>query len=253
MPDVAAYLAELSGRAEEIAEVVGVYVGGSYALGAYQPGLSDLDVAVVTRGPIAWPVKDALIASLRHEVLPCPARGLELVVYSAADAASTGVEPAFQLNLNSGAELPFRVDVEPDPAEGHWFAIDRAILRDHAVVLIGPPPTAVFGSIPRRLLLEVVADALSWHVHGTASTSDAVLNACRALRFAVAGDWSSKASAGWWALDYVTERGVVREALGARTGSRPPGELRTRAFVESVLEEIELVQALEARRLRTGA
>jgi hypothetical protein len=249
MPDVAAYLAELCRRAQATVEVVGVYAGGSYALGAYQPGRSDLDVAVVTPGPIAWPVKDALIASLRHDALPCPARGLELVVYSAGDAASTGVAPAFQLNLNTGSELPFRVDVEPDPAEGHWFAIDRAILRDHAVVLTGPPPQAVFGSIPRRLLLPVVAAALSWQLDGATSTSDAVLNACRALRFAVAGDWSSKASAGWWALDYVAERDVVRAALAARTGSAPPGEREARAFVESILDELELVQALGHARV----
>jgi hypothetical protein len=253
MAGVEAYLRELSGRAQETADVVGVYVGGSFALGAYQPGRSDLDVAVVTPGSIAWPVKDALIAELRHEALPCPARGLELVVYSAADAASTGIAPAFQLNLNTGAEMPFRVDVEPDPAEGHWFAIDRAILRDRAVVVVGPPPQAVFGAIPRRLLLTAIADALRWHLGGATSTSDAVLNGCRALRFAVAGDWSSKASAGWWALDYVADRDVVREALAARTGSRPPAEREARAFVEGVIEEIELVQALERRRLRARA
>ena len=253
MADVAAYLAELSLRAEAIAEVVGVYAGGSYALGAYQPGRSDLDVAVVTRGSIAWPVKDALVARLRHETFPCPASGLELVVYSAADAASTGVAPAFQLNLNTGAAMPFRADFEPDPAEGHWFAIDRAILHDHALVLTGPPTQAVFGSIPRRLLLTVVADALSWHIDGPTSTSDAVLNACRALRFAFSGGWSSKASAGWWALDYVAEREVVRAALAARTGSRPPGETAARAFVESVLEEVELVLALERRNVRAHA
>ena len=253
MPDVAAYLAELARRAEAAVEVVGAYAGGSYALGAYQPGSSDLDVAVVTRGPITATQKDELVADLRHETLPCPARGLELVVYSVADAASTGVAPAFQLNLNTGAAMPFRVDFEPDPAEGHWFAIDRAILRDHAVVLTGPPPQAVFGSIPRRLLLKVVVDALSWHLDGATSTSDTVLNACRGLRFAFTGGWSSKASAGWWALDYVAERDVVRAALAARTGSRPPVDSAARAFVESVLEEIELVLALERRGLRARA
>jgi len=253
MPDVAAYLAELSRRAEAAVDVVGVYGGGSYALGAYQPGSSDLDVAIVTRGAISPMQKDELVARLRHDALPCPARGLELVVYSVADAASTGVTPAFQLNLNTGAAMPFRVDFEPDPSEGHWFAIDRAILRDHGVALTGPPPQAVFGAIPRRLLLAVVADALRWHLAGATSTSDAVLNACRALRVAFSAGWSSKASAGWWALDYVAERDVVRAALAARTGSRPPGTHAARAFVESIIEEMELVLALERRGLRARA
>ena len=253
MADVAAYLAELTARVQSTVDVVGAYAGGSYALGAYQPGSSDLDVAVVTRRTLTPAEKEELVARLRHDVLPCPARGLELVVYSVDEAASTGVAPAFQLNLNTGAAMPFRVDFEPDPAEGHWFAIDRAILHDHAVVLTGPPPRAVFGSIPRRLLLTVIADALTWHMDGETSTSDAVLNACRALRFAFSGSWSSKVSAGWWALDYVAEREVVRGALAARTGSRPPARRESRAFVESVREEIELMHALERGRLNARA
>jgi len=253
MAEVAAYLTELCRRVQATVEVVGIYAGGSYALGAYQPGSSDLDVAGVTRGPLAQEEKDELVAQLRHEALPCPARRLEAVFYSATDAASTGVAPAYQLNLNTGAGTALHVDREPKPGEGFWFAIDRAILHDHGVALVGPPAQAVFGSIPRRLLLPVIADALSWHFEGATSTSDSVLNACRALRFAVSGDWSSKASAGWWALDYVGEREVVRQALAARTGGPQPTKRAAHAFLGSILEEIELVQALESRRVRAGA
>jgi aminoglycoside adenylyltransferase-like protein/nucleotidyltransferase-like protein len=236
------YLAELRRRVTEIVDVVGIYVGGSVALDAYQPGHSDLDVAVVTPGRLPWPVKDAFVTRLRHESLHCPARGLELVVYSAEDAASTGVAPAFQVNLNTGAGMRFRVDFEPDPAEANWFAVDRAILREHAVVLEGAPAGEVFGEVPRGLLLSVLADIVRWHTENGATTTDTVLNACRALRFATTGEWSSKTSAGWWALDHVGDREVVRAALAARTDGRPPGEAETRRLVAAVLDALDGTQ-----------
>jgi aminoglycoside adenylyltransferase-like protein/nucleotidyltransferase-like protein len=245
MAEAEVYLDELRRRVEEILDVVGVYVGGSVAFGAYQPGHSDLDVAVVTPGRLAWPVKDAFVTRLRHESLHCPTRGLELVVYSAEDAASTEITPAFQLNLNTGAGMRFRVDYEPVPTEANWFAIDRAILREHAVVLAGPPANEVFGEIPRRFMLSVLADVLRWHSETGAPTTDTVLNACRALRFAATSEWSSKTSAGWWALDHLGDRETVRAALAARTDGRPPGEAETRALVEAVLDEIDGIQTAD--------
>ena len=244
MGQVEAYLDELCRRAQTAVVTVGVYVGGSYALGAYAPGHSDLDVTAVTRGPLTRGEKGELVDLLRHDALPCPARRLELVVYSATEAASTGIAPAFQLNLNTGARGAFRVDFEPGEVEGFWFPIDRAVLREHAIALSGPPPRAVFGAIPRRRLLGVIAEALRWHLVGDASTADAVLNACRALRFAVSDEWVSKTAAGWWALDYVADLEVVRAALEARVGAKPPDRAKTHAFTASVLEEIELLGAL---------
>ena len=80
--------------------------------------------------PLAPATKQAIVERLRHEALPCPARGLELVVYPLATARAGGGEPGFELNLNTGADMGFRVDEAPGEIEGFWFAIDRAILRD---------------------------------------------------------------------------------------------------------------------------
>jgi predicted nucleotidyltransferase len=71
---------------------------GSWALGDYVPGVSDLDVAVVTDG--AAPDLDPV----RHAALPCPARKLELVVYSADQAAAPTRDLRFVLDLNTGPD-----------------------------------------------------------------------------------------------------------------------------------------------------
>ena len=206
------YLAELTRRLRDVLgdELLGVYAGGSYALGAYEPGRSDIDVTVVAAGPFARPAKQAIVARVRHEALPCPARGLELVVYPLATARSGRGEPGFELNLNTGAEMAFRVDERPGEIEGFWFALDRSILREHGCALAGPPPAELFAPIPRPTVLGLLAESVRWHRDSDIPLgSDVVLNTCRALRFTTEGTWSAKRVAGTWAAGEP----VVRAAL----------------------------------------
>jgi hypothetical protein len=239
---VDAYLAELAGRARSVLgeRLVGVYAGGSLALGAYEEGRSDLDVAVVVEGRLPRRVKESLVAAWRHESLPCPARGLELVVYSREAAGAPAVEADFELNLNTGRGMPFRADFEPDAAIGsHWFAIDRAILRERAVGVAGPPPREVFAEIPRSLLLPVVLESLRWHASGEALGDDAVLNACRALRYARTGSWSSKPEAGRWGLENgVGDAATIEAAFEARAGGSPVAHETAAAFVAAAAREV---------------
>src|SRR5215218_3799209 len=90
--DLDAYLAELARRLRELLgdDLLGVYAGGSYALGAYEPGRSDVDVTAVAAGPLAPASKRAVVERVRHEALACPARGLELVVYPLAATRAGG-------------------------------------------------------------------------------------------------------------------------------------------------------------------
>ena len=189
------YLAELTRRMQEILgdELLGVYAGGSYAFGAYEHGRSDVDVTAVVAGPLEDATKQQLIEALRHEALPCPARGLELVVYPLATAQAGGAEPGFELNLNTGAHMDFRADLEPGDIEGFWFAIDRSILREHGKPLHGPLPTEIFAPIARATIAPVLAESMRWH-RGDVST-DAVLNTARSQHFLDTGHWISKLEA----------------------------------------------------------
>jgi hypothetical protein len=208
-----AYLAELARRLRDVLgdDLVGVYAGGSYALGAYEPGRSDVDVTAVAAGPLAPDSKQRIVERIRHEALPCPARGLELVVYPLRTARGGGGEPGFELNLNTGARMPFRVDEAPRDIEGFWFAIDRAILREHGIPVLGPPPAEVFAPIPRATLLRLLGESVRWHrgEAGQPTAADAVLNTARALRFAADGTWAPKRAAVEWAA----AEPVVRAAL----------------------------------------
>ncbi len=221
--------------------MAGVYVGGSVALDAYTPGRSDVDVAIVVSDPLDGPTRAALVAALRHESLPCPARGLELVVYTLAATRRGGVEPGFELNLNTGATMGFHADAAPRPEGGdHWFAIDRSLLRSHGLALVGPPVADVFAPIPHAAMLPVVAASLAWHgLQGAGEADNTVLNACRALRFAREGVWSSKPAAGAWALGQVPPDAPVAAALEARDGGPPPDAAAVTAFLTWVIAEVD--------------
>ena len=240
--ELAPYLGDLVARARAVLgeRLVGVYAGGSVALGAYTHGSSDVDVSVVVRDTLERATKDALVAALRHEALPCPARGLELVVYTLATTRRGGVEPGFELNLNTGATMGFHADEAPRPEGGeHWFAIDRSLLRSHGLALTGPPAAQTFAEVPRPAMLTVLGASLEWHrLQGAGEADNSVLNACRTLRFVREGVWSSKPEAGAWALDRVSPSALVAAALAARTGGPPPDAAAAEAFVAWVADEI---------------
>jgi hypothetical protein len=216
-------------------DLVGVYAGGSYALGDYVPERSDLDVAAVIRAALAPPLEQRIVAELGEDAIHCPARKLELVVYRLQTVRSGDPIPDFELNLNTGAETPLIVEHDVSQVAGHWFSIDRSVLAQAGIALRGPPAHEVFTPIPPRALAPVLVDSVRWHRRAGGEPGDAVLNACRALRFATEGRWTSKPEAGRWAV----ERGqappdLVASARVARTrpASLEPGEVAR--FLETV-------------------
>jgi hypothetical protein len=216
--------------------LVGVYVGGSFALGDYMPGRSDLDLAAVVRQPLPPELLDTVVVRLRHEALPCPARRLELVVYRLETARSASAVPDFELNLNTGAGIPVSVQAKSDPGGigAHWFPIDRSVLSQAGVALLGPPAGEVFARIAVAELTPVLVESVRWHRERRDDPSDAVLNACRSLRFAEEGRWSSKAAAGRWAVGRgLAPDDLVEQALQARTEGGWRGLSRVDGFLRS--------------------
>ena len=235
------------------AELVGVYAAGSVGLGAYQPGRSDIDVAIVCENPLDEQTKRDLVGRLRHENLPCPARGLELVVYTSAIAAAGNADPGFEVELNSGRAMAFRATYAGDlrdPADGlFWYAIDRSILHSHGLVLAGPPAAQVFADIHEDGLTALLRASLRWWLAlpAAADTSDsepahgfedAVLGACRALVRVRTGRWRSKVAAGEELAADGYHRALLTQCVAARAGGTPPSAAAARAFQREVLEEI---------------
>ncbi len=217
--------------------MIGVYAGGSWALGDYLPGRSDLDLAAVVRSSLSGEIEEAAVATLRHEALPCPARLLEFVVYRLDTASSGLAEPDFELNLNTGEGVPLSVQSRGETGDlgSHWYAIDRSVLSQAGIALVGPPAGEVFAPIPPRDLIPVLTESLRWHRDHATEPSDAVLNACRALRYAEEARWSSKPAAGRWAVGLGLAPGeLITRALQARTEGSGLDHTQVASFLTSV-------------------
>lgn len=251
--DVEQYLGAVVGTTREVLGTgfVGVYAAGSLALDAFQPGRSDIDVALVCRAPLREAVKRELIARLRHSALPCPARGLELVVYTVATAQSGTSEPGFELELNDGPAMAFRQSLHPadrPAADGEfWYGLDRSILHQCGRVLAGPPASDVFAELPPEDVRSLLLDSLRWWMalpghaddRPADGADDAVLGACRALVRHRHGRWLSKVAAGLRLLaDDHLQAEVIEKAIAARSGGCPPSGRRAGYFQDGVLEEI---------------
>ncbi len=87
--EVRPYLTDLVRRAHQTcgARLRSAFAVGSIALADYRHGRSDIDVILVVDPSLPGSAIHELAEVLAHPALPCPAAGLELVVYDATFAA----------------------------------------------------------------------------------------------------------------------------------------------------------------------
>jgi hypothetical protein len=217
---VETYLAELTRRLAGglRPELVGVYLMGSCAMGAHVPGVSDLDVWAVVRGPLGRERTASLARRVDHAALACPARGLELVV---ARFGADGL-PVVEMNLNDGPRMARHLSLDPGDEPAHWFVLDAAIGREHGRALAGPPASDAFPVLPRSAQLAAVEASLAWHAEHEPEAPNALLNALRGWRYAAEGVWGSKEDAARWA---VARRPAWAPEVSAAMAARRPGRL----------------------------
>lgn len=224
-PSAARYLQALTAEVTAVlgGRLVGVFAHGSLLLGGYLPTRSDIDVLVVVEDPLSPGEQADLAARLSEDALPCPAVGLELSVVLRSVVAAPTARPAFELHVTTAPQDRKVVD-------GHGHPGDLDLVLHFAVChALGYAP---FAEVPPSLVLAQVADELTWAAEHNPSEY-AVLNACRAWRYAVDGALVSKVDGGRWAEPRLTgpERTLVRDALALQSGERvatlDPSAVRT--------------------------
>jgi streptomycin 3"-adenylyltransferase len=212
-PSAARYLEALTAEVAAVLgkRLVGVYAHGSLLLGGYLPTRSDIDVLVVVEDCLTPEEQADLAARLSEEALPCPAVGLELSVVLRSVAATPTARPAFELHVTTAPQDRKVVD-------GHGHPGDLDLVLHFAVChALGYGP---FVEVPPSRVLGQVADELGWAAEHNPSEY-AVLNACRAWRYAVDGALVSKVDGGRWVERRLTgsERTLVRAALALQSGA----------------------------------
>lgn len=242
--NIVTYLETLTARARDVLEpnLKAIYVFGSAAYGAYEPGASDIDVAIVVDRPLPRAVYDSLLLQIGHKACACPARKLELVVYSFDQVHSLTRFPRFELNYNGGAGTEEHLSFDPASEASHWFLLDLAIGRELGFSLAGPPPKQVIAEAKKEWVLDALAEGTSWWGGNEAGSPDAVLNACRAWRWAETGVWGSKGQGAHWVVREKPEyddASLVRDAVALRPLGGALDKGRVLRLLDGVKGEIQ--------------
>jgi len=218
--------------------LAGAYLHGSAVLGGFDARRSDVDILVVCGGPVTPAQQSAAAEALSERRLPCPVRGLELSMVTLEAARHPVAEPAFELHLTTAPDDTKVIDGHHrggDPDLVLHFAVCRRAGR-----LLGPglPAAEVFGPVPDDLVVAQLANELRWGAEH-APGEYAVLNACRAMRFATDRALVSKIDGGRWALGRLhgPDRELVETALD-RQRSIPATELDPNAIRQFVRQAL---------------
>jgi predicted nucleotidyltransferase len=230
--------------------LLGFYLRGSLALGDFDPMTSDIDILVVTHRPVSSSEFDAL-SRMHSEVAVSDTRYANHLEVSYIDrAAIKRFAPGERYHPTVGADWPFGWAEH----RANWI-LERWIVRERGVTLLGPDPKTLIDPIPPEELCAAVRDELRARLRdwaGGTSIPDWLLpryyqafeveTVCRALYTVARGELPTKARAVAWALEQLPEpwRSLVEQSQewrsdSAEDASRVP---EVKAFVRWAASEV---------------
>ncbi|HEX5907879.1 MAG TPA: aminoglycoside adenylyltransferase domain-containing protein [Propionibacteriaceae bacterium] len=243
--EVTRYLQAVTARVDHVFgdRVVGVYTTGSIALGDYRPGRSDIDLMAVVADSPDLDLRRQLVRQLDHQVLACPAAGLEFVLYPLITVSLPTLDAGYLINYRT--RVAAGTSFGPGDGPAFWYAIDRAITRQSGASLYGPPALQLFAALPYEDLLHIVIASVEAHSDPQEGhlLDNAVLNGCRALSFAHDRRWYAKIDAAERALPMVGEFAPLVSAAivsfgSGRQQSTTLNPDTVRAFLIEVLQRL---------------
>ncbi len=250
--DVNIILHRLRTDAESILgdQFIGMYLYGSLSLGDFDPRTSDVDFLVVTQDELSAETITALQTMhwrIASSNLPFAER-LEgsYIPQSALRRHDTAHSSHPYINSHDTPDAD-GVAVRVEPHGSDWD-IQRHIVREHGVIVAGPPPADLIDPIPTRAIQAGVRQLLyGWWVDILDSPvlnqldyqAYAILTMCRMLYTFEQGTVVSKPVAAQWALATLQPRWrwLIEWALTYPTlPPRDPLE-ETRAFIRYTMEK----------------
>jgi hypothetical protein len=205
-----AVVRDFADRLDDLGWVTDLLVAGSLATGDYVPGVSDLDLVALTRGPVG-PARQEILASLHREFDQGAAHGLDLgcVYVDAGRLADLGtLHPMW---------------THGSLVQRSLSGVTRAELVRHGFAVLGRPPSAV--------LPEMTDEDVG-----------------RAARAELCGYWARAARRPlWWLNPAIADLGLTSMARGRHT--LQTGQLLTKSqAIEQAHAPAWLKDQLRARR-----
>jgi predicted nucleotidyltransferase len=205
----------LTGAREALGDnLLGFYLRGSLALGDFNPETSDVDILVVTQRPISETEFEALAAL--HKRIPARDNqyGRHYEVSYVDRASLKRFEPGERVHPTIGSDWPF---ARAEHREN--FVLERWMVREHGVILVGPDPKTLIDPISADELREAATGELRARIKHWAGRDELpdwldtryyqafeVETICRALYTLEFGTLPTKPRAVAWALEALPER-----------------------------------------------
>lgn len=220
----------IEGRLNEVG-LVGTYLHGSLASGAYFPPKSDVDLLFVVERPLDPALRERLSLTCVDAAAARPTLGtleLSVLLRDATRAGEFPMDCELHFGENTvGPVLSGTADYGPGARDDDLPAHIRC-LQETGVVIAGAPIDEVFAPVPSPVFRSAVEADQEWILEGDhilESPVYGVLNLCRGLwldRRPAHTSTPSKVEAGLWAATQLPPdlRRVVRAALDAH---RDPG------------------------------
>jgi nucleotidyltransferase-like protein len=203
-PDLRSYLDRVVSILQDRlgAELIGVYLHGSLAMGAFDPGRSDVDVLAVCAAPLSRERSMAVGEALAAIPRPTSGGDLESSLVTEPAVRTPSGAPSFEVHVSTHEE-PSVVDGHDRPGDED-LVIHFAMARARGRALVGPEPIELFPEPERASLIRAFLSdidrarghgAAGWEGHRMpefASMAYRVLNAARSWRYLESGDLGSK-------------------------------------------------------------
>ena len=222
--------------------LVAFYLHGSLALGDFNGEASDIDYLIVTRDAPTAEAQEQLAAVKRR----FQGSGIPL---------ATRLDGLFATEVSIRRYHPGRVPLQNGPmvysseldAWGSQSVLDRYVVRNHGIVVSGPPPVTLIDPISPADLRQAVRATVneSWAPYleeysiwyfAPAFPYHAVVTLCRVLYTLEHGDMVSKPAAVRWAQETLNARWslLIGQVTQGNTGNWHDDELT--AFLRYVVE-----------------
>lgn len=227
-------------------QLVGIYLHGSLASGDFDPARSDIDMLVVTDGDLAEPQ----VAALREMHAQLARSGLRWAgPYEVSYIPLRAIrrhDPNDCMHVALAADGTFGVD-----RHGSDWIIQRHILRDLGITLVGPPPHTLIDPVTAEDMRLAVKGILQewWRPHlldpSRLRKSDyqafAILTMCRALHTLETGTAGSKPQAVRWAKEHLPAQwsDLIDTGIAWRYGDALDRLSEVMAFIQYTLQTCE--------------
>ncbi|ETY73107.1 aminoglycoside adenylyltransferase domain-containing protein [Lactiplantibacillus fabifermentans] len=216
-------LAQLKTAIPELlgANLVGIYLHGSYVLGGYNEAVSDLDYLIVVKKPLSPSIKQQLMTITLTQLWPlAPAKGLEFHVLTLAATQNFQQPLPFDFHFSKYhyqhyLDNPHRYIVTMHGSDPD-LAAHLMILQTAGKVLWGPAIATVFAPVPATAYWDSVKfDIAAAPTQITLDPMYTILNLCRALAYREAHLILSKQAGGKWGLKQLPRQywPLLRQAL----------------------------------------